>query len=218
MAALAADLDAVRVAVQAAVEKQEGSWDDGDWSVFVVDVVSFLLGKHKKQSFVVAAAVGLIVYGVNTEEELQGVAGQPPDDEKFKRQLADKYGVPAAICDMLFAKYVARSEGQPKMPMRAPEDVAKEYLDGVLNGKQLARPAFEMFSPKGAFKSFAREGVKVPQRIDQDKPYLLMYEVQNAKVRESSVYRHIESTAPLGCSALYATSGAGKTRSVFEFL
>ncbi len=110
MAALAADLEAVRVAVQAAVEK-ERSWDDGDWSVFVVDVVSFLLGKHKKQSFVVATAVGLIVYGVTTEEDLQGVAGQPPDDEKFKRQLTtDKYGVPAAICDMLFAKYVAPAQ------------------------------------------------------------------------------------------------------------
>ena len=141
MAALAADLDAVRVAVQAAVEKQEGSWDDGDWSVFVVDVVSFLLGKHKKQSFVVAAAVGLIVYGVTTEEDLQGVAGQPPDDEKFKRQLAEE-GVPKAICDMLFAQYVATSKGEPKTPMRAPEEVAKEYLDGLLNGKQLARPAF----------------------------------------------------------------------------
>ena len=77
MAALAADLEAVRVAVQAAVEK-EGSWDDGDWSVFVVDVVSFLLGKHKKQSFVVAAAVGLIVYGVPTEEELSPGQGEKP--------------------------------------------------------------------------------------------------------------------------------------------
>ena len=37
-------------------------------------------------------------------------------------------------------------------------------------------------------------------------------------VRVAFTYRHIESTAPLGCSALYATSGAGKTRSVFEFL
>ena len=70
MAALGADLEAVRVAVQAAVEK-EGSWDDGDWSVLVVDVVSFLLGRHKKQSSVVAAMVGLILYGVSTEEEFQ---------------------------------------------------------------------------------------------------------------------------------------------------
>ena len=69
--------------------------------------MSFLLNEGEKRSKVVAAAVGLIVYGVTTEVDLQGVAGQPPDDEKFKRQLADKYGVPAAICDMLFAQYVA---------------------------------------------------------------------------------------------------------------
>jgi hypothetical protein len=100
MAALAADLEAVCVAVQAAVEK-EGSWDDGDWSVFVEDVVSFLLKVGEKRSKVVAAAVGLIVYGANTREKLQGVAGQPPDQKNFRDTLtADKYGVPAAICDM----------------------------------------------------------------------------------------------------------------------
>ncbi len=38
--------------------------------------------------------------------KLQSVAGQPPDDEKFKRQLAEE-GEPKAICDMLFAQYVA---------------------------------------------------------------------------------------------------------------
>ena len=57
-------------------------------------------------------AVGLILYGVTTEKELQGVAGQPPDDERFKRQLTgDKYGVPAAIRDMLFGEYVAGKSG-----------------------------------------------------------------------------------------------------------
>ena len=165
MAALAADLEAVRVAVQAAVEKKEGSWDDGDWSVFVEDVVSFLLKQGETHPKVVAAAAGLIVYGATTQAKLQGVAGQPPDDEKFMRKLAAK-GVPAAISDMLIGKYVAPSKGEPKTPRRAPEEVAKEYLDGVLNGKQFARPAFGVFSPKGAFKSFAREGVKVPQGVD----------------------------------------------------
>ncbi len=42
----------------------------------------------------VAAVVSLIVYGAGaTLEKLQGVAEQPPDDEKFKRQLAEE-GVP----------------------------------------------------------------------------------------------------------------------------
>ena len=67
---------------------------------------------------------------------------------EFTRKLAAK-GVPDAICDMLFAQYVAPTKGEPKTPMRAPEEVAKEYLDGVLNGKQLARPAFGVFfSPR----------------------------------------------------------------------
>jgi hypothetical protein len=105
MAALAADLEAVRVAVQAAVEKKEGSWEPSDWSD-VEDMVSFLLNEGEKRSKVVAAAVCLIVYGATTQEKLQGVAGQPPDDDKFMRKLAAK-GVPDAICDMLFTQYAA---------------------------------------------------------------------------------------------------------------
>ena len=130
MAALAADLEAVRVAVQAAVEKKEGSWDPSDWSDFVVDVASFLLKEREKPSKVVAAAVGLIVYGATTLEKLQGVAGQPPDDEKFKRQLADKYGVPAAICDMLFGEYVSKKKRSGSGPLANVRPVKRALHDG----------------------------------------------------------------------------------------
>ena len=50
------------------------------------------------------AAVGLIVYGATSEEDLQGVADNKED---FKRQFNSE-GVPKAICDLLFAKYVAK--------------------------------------------------------------------------------------------------------------
>ena len=144
MAALAADLEAVRLAVQAAVGTRNKTWKDSMWSDFVKDVVSFLIDEKSEDSDdVVEAAVGLIVYGATTQEKLQGVSD---NKEEFKRQLADKYGVPAAICDMLFAQYVARSEGQPKMPMPAPEEVAKEYLDGVIRadvGGHLELPEFD---------------------------------------------------------------------------
>ena len=103
MAALAAHLEA---AVHAAVEARNKRWKATMWSDFLKHAVAFLLTKGRDQDDVVAAAVGLIVYGVTTEVDLQGVAGQPPDDEKFKRQLAEE-GVPKAICDMLFAQYVA---------------------------------------------------------------------------------------------------------------
>ena len=60
----------------------------------------------------IEAAVGLIVYGVTTEEELQSVAD---NKEEFKRQLAvERYNVPAAICDLLFEKYVDKSAGKKR--------------------------------------------------------------------------------------------------------
>ncbi len=63
--------------------------------------MAFLLTQGRDQDDVVAAAVGLIVCGLSTEEELHGVAGQPPDQKSFRYALtADKCGVPAAICDM----------------------------------------------------------------------------------------------------------------------
>ena len=100
MAALAAQLEA---AVHAAVEARNKRWKATMWSDFLKHAVAFLLAKGRDQDDVVAAAVGLIVYGVTTEEDLQGVSGQPPDQKIFRDTLtADKYGVPAAICDMLF--------------------------------------------------------------------------------------------------------------------
>jgi hypothetical protein len=42
------------------------------------------------------------VYGATTQEKLQGVAGQPRDDDKFMRKLAAK-GVPAILAMLLVA-------------------------------------------------------------------------------------------------------------------
>jgi hypothetical protein len=71
------------------------------------------------------------VYGVTTEEDLQGV-GQGEYAE-FKLQLtADKYGVPAAICDMLFAKYVAPAQAlHTGARKRSLEEAAATYDDCV---------------------------------------------------------------------------------------
>jgi hypothetical protein len=92
--------------------------------------MAFLLTKGRDQDDVVAAAVGLIVYSVTTEEELQGVAD---NKEEFKRQLtADKYGVPAAICDLLFAKYVAPAQAlDTGARKRSLEEAAASYDDCV---------------------------------------------------------------------------------------
>ncbi len=97
------------------------------WSDFLKHAVAFLLTEGRDQDDVVAAAVGLIVYGVTTEKELQGVAD---NKEEFKRQLtADKDGVPAAICDMLFAQYVAPAKAlHTGARKRSLEEAAMKWL------------------------------------------------------------------------------------------
>jgi hypothetical protein len=75
-------------------------------------VLWLLNEKGKKKKYVIEAAVGLIVYGVTTEEELQSVAD---NKEEFARRLSDeRYNVPAAICDLLFEKYVDKSAGKKR--------------------------------------------------------------------------------------------------------
>ena len=108
-------LNDVRAMVQAAVGTRNKTWKDSMWSDFVKDVVSFLVDENSEDpDSVVEAAVGLIVYGATTKVKLQGVAD---NKEEFKRQLAEE-GVPKAICDMLFAQYVAPTKGEPKIPDR----------------------------------------------------------------------------------------------------
>ena len=126
MAALAAHLEA---AVHAAVEARNKRWKATMWSDFLKHAVAFLLAKGRDQDDVVAAAVGLIVYGVTTEEDLQGVAGQPPDDEKFMRKLAAK-GVPDAICDMLFGEYVSKKKRSASGTLTSARPVKRALHDG----------------------------------------------------------------------------------------
>ena len=97
-------LNEVRAAVQDKVKAKEGEWDDDDWTPFLTEVVLWLRDeKDEKKKHVVAAAVGLLVYGATTEEKLQAVAD---NKEEFARRLSAE-GVPKALCDLLFDKYVA---------------------------------------------------------------------------------------------------------------
>lgn len=49
-------------------------------------------------------------------------------------------------------------------------------------------------------------------------PSLLLYDLQNAKYKETAVYKRIDARTRDGVMILYGTSGAGKTRSIFEYL
>jgi len=72
------------------------------WTPLLEDIGN-LLTEKKKERFLFASLKGLIAYGVGEEEDLQNISD---DDEKFARKLSAK-GVPDAICDLLFEKYVA---------------------------------------------------------------------------------------------------------------
>jgi hypothetical protein len=100
-------------AVKAGVEAKGKKWKDSKWEGLVQEVVQWLLGEEEDTDDVVAAAVGLIVYGVTTEKKLQAVAGSSPDDEKLARKLSAE-GISNAICDALFDKYVAKSGGKKR--------------------------------------------------------------------------------------------------------
>lgn len=99
-------LDVVRADVQAGVEKAGKKWKDSKWEGFVQEVVQWLIhDKNKDPDDVADAAVGLILYGVTNEEELQ-IVSVNKDQREFTEKLTAK-GVPDAICDLLFDKYVA---------------------------------------------------------------------------------------------------------------
>eukprot|EP00978_Attheya_sp_CCMP212_P037530 scaffold177952_cov29-Attheya_sp.AAC.1 len=102
------DDDDFLTAVKAGVEGKGEEWDDDNWSAFVGEVVLWLHEEGEKKKRVVAAAVGLIVYGATTEKKLQAVAD---NKEEFTRKLSAK-GISDAICDTLFDKYMAGA-GRP---------------------------------------------------------------------------------------------------------
>ena len=79
--------------------------DDNSWTPFITEVANLLYLEGKSQKVIVHTAAGLVRYGVTNKEKLVSAAGTPPDGELFNRKLEAK-GVPAAMCDKLFKKYI----------------------------------------------------------------------------------------------------------------
>ena len=75
------------------------------WSDYVQEVIWWLKdSKKERDSNIMKAVVGLIKYDAITQEKLQNVGRG--DYESFKKDLSAE-GIPKAICDLLFEKYVA---------------------------------------------------------------------------------------------------------------
>jgi len=68
----------------------------------LLDEIGVLLGNKRTQHLLVTSRKGLIAYGVGEEEDCRNISD---DDEKFATKSSAE-GVPDAICDLLFQKYV----------------------------------------------------------------------------------------------------------------
>jgi hypothetical protein len=76
-----------------------------------------------------------------------------------------------------------------------------------------------MPNPDTPLAGYLREDVDICSVPDDvENPELLLFGVTDDKHTKKPVYKHIEKTSKLGATALYGTSGAGKTRSIFEYL
>ena len=105
-------LEKVKESVRTTLLEKNKILLEKEWSVFVREVV-IILREKGEEDYVVATATGLIVYGATTEEKLKNIA---PDNKKEFRDTLTAKGVPDAICDLLFEKYVAnRKVGWPPL-------------------------------------------------------------------------------------------------------
>ena len=85
--------------------KVKAEWGEAKgfyWTPLLEDIGNRLTEK-KKERFLFASLKGLIAYGVGEEEDLQNISD---NKKEFAERLAAE-GIPKAICDLLFEKYVA---------------------------------------------------------------------------------------------------------------
>lgn len=80
-------------------------------------------------------------------------------------------------------------------------------------------PKFEI-SEGAAFKCYWRgDKTGVPGLPGSPSiPSLLLHDLENSKHQNTEAYKYIHRSQQTGPSALYGTSGAGKTRTIFEYL
>jgi len=81
---------------------------------------------------------------------------------------------------------------------------------------------FIVSNSNGLLADLLRGSMKVPiprdpSDPDGNKPCLLLHDLENQNHRDSDVYKFIDNNNDIS-TGLYGTSGAGKTRSVFEYL
>ena len=180
-------------------------WEEEEWTTFIIEVGEWLLQEGKSTKKVGRVLVGLIRCGAITEEELQAISD---DKDKFEEKL-EKRGIPIATGSQLFDKYVGK---------KAPN--AKEICENVLNKylSDVERPVLKVFQRPDDSQIEFQTDVEIPKfPTGNYHPYVLLYDVANEKYKETESFKFLKEIANYP-RTIYGTSGAGKTRRVFEFL
>jgi hypothetical protein len=107
----------------------------------------------------------------------------------------------------------------PSIDGRCQQDLAAHF-----ESRTFETPVLKLFDvgDKSLLSSLFRAAdhqpfIPVNPAKPKSRPCLLLYDLENAKHKDNLVYKYIDCCKRKQPSALYATSGAGKTRSIFEY-
>jgi hypothetical protein len=104
------------------------------------------------------------------------------------------------------------------------DEVCQQGLAAHFESRTFETPVLKPFDvgDKSLLSSLIRAADHQPfipvNPAKSSRPCLLLYDLENAKHKDNLVYKHIDYCKGKQPSALYATSGAGKTRSIFEYM
>lgn len=112
------------------------------------------------------------------------------------------------------------------------KDFLEEYFQDHQNDISSEGPKLDFFEPQeeallGPLWKPQRNNVPVHQSLGvqqegfltESRPYLLLHGLDdtNAQLSQPAAHKHIQAAQQQGPTFLYGTSGAGKTRTVFEY-
>ena len=118
----------------------------------------------------------------------------------------------------LFVKVASTNDGHQQSQQRL--DLRSVVGDKLKNwdGTAPRLPDFKM-KKDAAFKCYWIDGNKIPANpMNESRASLLLYDLEGSNHKDGDGYKYIQESQGTGPISLYGTSGAGKTRAIFEYL
>jgi hypothetical protein len=106
-------------------------------------------------------------------------------------------------------------------PPAAAAPLLSDAVEKALAKWNCQAPLLKLFKiePQAALHAYCRSKINIPAvPSDASKPSLILRDLENEIHKTKPVYKYIDISQKKGPIGLHGTSGAGKTRSVFEYL